>query len=49
MAGHVIHAAVVARIQPFLQIRLVFPQLDVGDADLLEAQSLGPLLNLVFE
>jgi len=48
VAGHVFHTAVVASVQPFLQIRLVFPQLNIGDADLLEAQGFGPLLYLMF-
>lgn len=48
MAGHVVHGAVVAGIQPFLQVGFVFAQIYVGYANLLEAQFLGPLLDLGF-
>ena len=44
--GHVLHAAVVAGIQPLLQVAGVLPQLDVGDAQLLESELLCPLAYL---
>lgn len=44
MTSHVFHLAVVAGIQPFLQIALVLIEVDAGDAELLEAKLLGPAL-----
>ena len=44
MASHVFHFAVVAGIQPFLQVVLVLIEVDAGDAKLLEAKLLGPAL-----
>ena len=43
--GHVVHLALVAGIQPALQVRLVLAEVDVGDADLLEAQLAPPVLD----
>ena len=46
MPLHVVHAAVVTGVEPLLQVGLMLGQLDVGDAQLLEAQLRGPLPDL---
>ena len=40
--AHPGHFALVTRGQPALQVRLVFPEVDVADADRREAQLRGP-------
>ena len=49
MAGHILHAAVIASIQPPLQVLLVFTQINAGDANLLEAELISPLLDIFGE
>jgi hypothetical protein len=44
--GHVVHLAVIARIQPALQVLGVLTQVDIADAQLLETQLPGPALDL---
>lgn len=45
MRRHVVHLAVVAGLQPALQVRFVLAQLDVADTDLLEPQLAAPVLD----
>jgi hypothetical protein len=45
MGGHVVHFALVTGVQPALQVLLMLAQLDIGDADLLEAQLASPVLD----
>ena len=45
VGGHVVHFALIAGGQPFVQAPFVLVQLDVGDAHLLEAQLAAPVLD----
>ncbi len=45
MGAHVVHLAVVARIQPALQVGAVFLEVEPADADLLEAEFAPPVLD----
>ena len=45
MRGHIVHLALVAGIQPALQVGLVLTQLQAADAHLLEAQFTAPVLD----
>jgi hypothetical protein len=42
MASHVVHGAVIAGVQPFLQVALVLTQFHIGDPHLLESQLCTP-------
>ena len=44
MTGHIFHFAVIASVEPFLQVALVLAQIDPGDAKLLEAKFFCPAL-----
>jgi hypothetical protein len=44
MTGHILHFAVIASVEPFLQVALVLAQIDPGYAKLLEAKFFCPAL-----
>ena len=47
VARHPLHFAVILFVQPRLQTRLFRAEIGVGDADLLKAEILAPLFNLL--
>jgi len=49
VGGHVVHLALIARLEPGLEVRLVLAKVDAGDPHLLEAELAAPLLDGVGE